>query len=114
MCTFTNTEAHQNLGQTLPFDLLFVSVPLRPEVSALKAQETSGVNVGISNPTAPLALKVTLCDDHHVQSCPLHQLLYCFNTQLNQNCQPQASAGTSAGKVHRAASDFFVGTVFPV
>lgn len=57
MCTgtFINTEARQNLGQILPFDLLFVSVQLRP---ALNPQETSGVNVGISSPTAPLALKV--------------------------------------------------------
>lgn len=50
MCTYINTEAHHNLGQILPFDLLFIS--------ALKLQETSSVNVGISNPTAPLTLKV--------------------------------------------------------
>lgn len=34
MCTYINTEAHQNLGQILPFDLPFISVQLRPEGSS--------------------------------------------------------------------------------
>lgn len=52
---------HRGKSESWPNSSLWSALhfcAVRPEVSALKPQETSSVNVGISNPTAPWALKV--------------------------------------------------------